>query len=70
MSDLRWGLVAAQDRIRRRLRDLREGPGSHSKRLVGSEVRSSRVGQYRILFDTDEERRIVIGQRFQSWCEM
>lgn len=49
-----------EDRIRRRLRELEENPHSHGKLLKGVEgLRSSRVGDWRVLYTISEERQTV-----------
>ncbi len=55
-----------EDRIRRRLRELEEKPHNHGKPLKGLEgLRSSRVGDWWILYTISEERQpvYVIGIR-------
>lgn len=50
-----------QIRIRRRLHELAENPLDHSKPLTAvSGARSSRVGDYRILFEVYEGRLVVL----------
>ncbi len=45
---------STQSRIRQRLHELGEDPFAVSKTLVGTHIRSSRVGDFRILFEVHE----------------
>lgn len=64
-----------RQRIGQRLDQLGEDPLSHSKPLRGTEgIRSSRVGDYRILFQFHEGRLLVmvlaIGPRGQVYRQL
>ncbi|MFP4006187.1 MAG: type II toxin-antitoxin system RelE family toxin [Candidatus Hadarchaeia archaeon] len=50
-----------RDRIRNKLKDLESDP-KKGKRLSGSEFRRLRIGDYRVIYETDqdEERAIVL----------
>lgn len=49
-----------QSRIRQRLHKLGENPFAVSKSLAGTHIRSSRVGDFRILFEIHEGRLVVL----------
>ncbi len=46
-------------RVVKRLEELGDDPFAYSKALQGTEVRSSRVGDYRLLFEIHEGRLLV-----------